>query len=151
MNKHETFMKLAETLSELGTCNRLNVGVVLVNDLNQVIASGYNGNPKGMPHCNDIGCNLYHGHCISAIHAEENAILQCAMTNVSCLGTVMDTTHLPCYHCCLRIIQARIYKVIYKQEYGTFDSVKFLNHHWIKCLRLDYLDLKPTIFTFGEE
>lgn len=105
------------------------MGAVLVNDANHVIASGYNGAPFGQPHCDDVGCIIEGGHCVRAIHAEENAIIQCARNGVSCINAILVVTHRPCVRCVRLIIQAGIRGVLYLQPYdadGSADEVKTL-------------------------
>jgi dCMP deaminase len=74
------FLDLAEMAASRGTCPRLQVGALLVLD-NRVIATGFNGAPKGLPHCTDVGCLIIpcqaHGeHCQRAVHAEANLLHQ---------------------------------------------------------------------------
>src|SRR5437762_222434 len=72
----------------------------------RILATGYNGAPRGLPHCpvsgeiNDwpIGC-LMAGHCIRSLHAEQNALLQAAMIGVPCEGSTMYVTCQPCNTC----------------------------------------------------
>lgn len=102
------------------TCSgRVSVGAVLATKDGRIIATGYNGSPAGQPHCDEVGCMLdSDGHCVRSIHAEENAILQCAKNGVSSIGLTMYVTHSPCKRCMSRIIQAGIIKVLYLQQYG---------------------------------
>lgn len=135
----ETAMNIALQWADRSTCStRAQVGAVLVTTDNRVIASGYNGSPKGLPHCDDVGCELdSDGHCISAIHAEENVILQCATTGVSCAGSVMYITRSPCTRCARRIIQARIRMVVYLLPYGDPEPVvKLLRSAGIPMVRM---------------
>lgn len=124
LSKVDTFMELARVWAKRSTCSsRIAVGAVLVNQHNQVIASGYNGAPRRLQHCNDVGCTLdTEGHCINVIHGEENVILQCAINGVSSNGGVLYVTHSPCFRCCQRIIQAGITAVIYGIPYGDFSA-----------------------------
>ena len=48
-------MEIAEVVSKRSTCLRRKVGAVLVKD-RQILATGYNGTPKGLPHCEQVGC-----------------------------------------------------------------------------------------------
>lgn len=122
----QTFMELAEVWSKRSTCSsKISVGAVIVNADKQVIASGYNGSPRGHSHCNDVGCvKDSDGHCLSAIHAEENAILQCAMNGVSTKDCMLFVTHSPCFKCAMRIAQVGILGVCYKSEYGNLKHTK---------------------------
>lgn len=124
-SKDQTFIEIAMSWSKQSTCStRIAVGAVLVNNRNQIIASGYNGAPVGFKHCNDVGCDLdKDGHCLRSIHAEENAILQCAVNGVSSLGTRIYVTHSPCLRCAMRIIQAGIVAVFYDHPYKNTSEV----------------------------
>jgi dCMP deaminase len=74
---HKYFMDIAEKVSERGTCDRKKVGCILVQG-NRVIATGYNGSMSKAEHCDDVGHLMVEGHCIRTVHAEINAIAQCA-------------------------------------------------------------------------
>ena len=115
----EVFMRLAEVWSERSTCSsRASVGCVIVNDFYQVIASGYNGSPHGVRHCDEVGCDLDgSGHCVRSVHAEMNAILQCARVGVSCNGAIMYCTSSPCIRCANAIVNAGIKSIWYKDIY----------------------------------
>ena len=110
------FMDMAKMVATRATCNRLRVGALIVRD-KRTIASGYNGSVSGDVHCIDVGCKVEDGHCIRTIHAESNAILQCAKFGVSTEGAVLYVTHFPCLNCSKQIIQAGIQQVIYEEEY----------------------------------
>lgn len=124
-----TFMRLAMLMAERSTCSeRAAVGAVLVNDLNQIVATGYNGAPRGMPHCDEFGCTLdQDGHCIASVHAEVNAIVQCAISGGSSAGTTLYVTHSPCLRCIAVVVQAGIERIVYGELYGDgndFNAMK---------------------------
>ena len=110
------FMDMAKIVATRATCNRLRVGAMIVRD-KRTIASGYNGSVSGDVHCIDVGCKMVDGHCTRTIHAESNAILQCAKFGVSTDGADLYVTHFPCLNCSKQIIQAGIRKVIFEEEY----------------------------------
>lgn len=128
--KEHVLMEVAHMWATLSTCSsRSAVGCVLVDPSGRIVASGYNGSPRGLPHCDDVGCKFdSSGHCVRVVHAELNAILQCAITGVSCEGTTLYSTHSPCIRCAVLLIQAGIKKVIYEQEYGKLDDVIAVNN-----------------------
>ena len=112
-------MANALTWAARSTCSsRVSVGAVLATVDGRVVATGYNGSAKGQPHCDDVGCDLVNGHCVRALHAEENCILQCALNGVSTKGLILYVTQSPCPRCCDRLIQAMISKVLYLHFYG---------------------------------
>ena len=110
------FIEQAIHVAERGTCSRARVGCVLVKE-NRVIATGYNGSPKGMPHCDDIGHLMKDGHCVRTNHAEENALLQCARLGISSEGATAYVTHEPCLYCTRQLNQAGIKRIVYVKPY----------------------------------
>lgn len=110
------FMAMAKVVSLRSTCTRLNVGAIIVRD-NRIIASGYNGSVEDSAHCIDEGCYIVNNHCVRTVHAEMNALLQCARFGVRTEGTEMYVTHFPCLQCSKHIIQAGIKKIYYESDY----------------------------------
>ena len=110
---------IALTYAERSSCTaRAQVGAVLYDDDFRIVAGGYNGVPQGFPHCDDVGCTLdAAGSCIMAVHAEMNAILQCAAVGISTKGLHLYTTVSPCDRCAIAIVRAGIVSVIYTTEY----------------------------------
>jgi dCMP deaminase len=121
----ETYLEIAEVWAKRSTCSqRITVGAVIVNDRDQVISSGYNGAVHGDPHCDDVGCVMdSDGHCTTSIHAEENAILQCAQNGVSTIGCSLYVTRSPCLRCAQRIVQVGILRVYYSTAYKNISEV----------------------------
>jgi dCMP deaminase len=111
------FMDQAELVKERATCGRLAVGCVLVRD-NRVIASGYNGSISGHEHCNDDNHLMYENGCKRTIHAEMNAIIQCAKYGVPIDGATAYVTHFPCPDCLKALNQAGIKTIYYKKYYA---------------------------------
>lgn len=109
-------MAQSHLLASRSTCTRLIVGATIVRD-KRIIAGGYNGSISGGVHCNDEGCYMIDGHCARTIHAEMNAILQCAKFGESTDGAEIYVTHFPCVQCCKAIIQAGIQSVYYANDY----------------------------------
>lgn len=124
----EYFMELAEKLATRSTCDRANVGVVIVNDDNRIVSTGYNGSVPGNPHCNDVGHVLKDGHCVATVHAEINAISYCAKEGIALKNTTMYVTHFPCINCTKSVISAGIKKVYYRNDYRVDDyALKLFN------------------------
>ncbi|MBE3554755.1 MAG: ComE operon protein 2 [Thermicanus sp.] len=113
---HEYFMAQAKLISLRATCTRLMVGAVITRD-RRVIAGGYNGSIAGDEHCIDVGCKVVDGHCIRTIHAEQNALMQCAKFGVPTDGAEVYVTHFPCLHCTKLMIQAGIKHIYYETPY----------------------------------
>ncbi|MBC1905708.1 ComE operon protein 2 [Listeria booriae] len=110
------FLAQSHLISSRSTCTRLMVGATIVRD-KRIIAGGYNGSIAGGDHCSEEGCYVVEGHCIRTIHAEMNAILQCAKFGASTDHAEMYVTHFPCVACCKSIIQAGIKAVYYAKDY----------------------------------
>lgn len=92
------WLHLAFDLAERSTCTRGSVGCVIVTADNQIISTGYNGAPHGMPHCTEVGCDVQKGHCVRVVHAEQNALLQ-APTKSLLRDAVAYVTVEPCQRC----------------------------------------------------
>src|SRR6185437_7867273 len=85
------------------------------------IAGGYNGSISGGDHCIDHGCYVVGNHCVRTIHAEMNALLQCAKYGSPVAGSTLYVTHFPCLQCSKAIIQSGIRQVIYASDYKNND------------------------------
>ncbi len=110
------FMAQSHLLALRSTCTRLTVGATIVRD-KRIIAGGYNGSITGGDHCIDKGCYVIDNHCVRTIHAEMNALLQCAKFGVPTAEAEIYVTHFPCLQCCKAIIQAGIKTVYYAEDY----------------------------------
>jgi dCMP deaminase len=115
------FMQLAEMVATRGTCDRANVGAVIVNSENRIVATGYNGSISGNAHCDEVGHTLRDGHCIATIHAEINAISYCAKEGIAVKECAIYVTHFPCLNCTKALIQAGIKKLFYRNDYRIDD------------------------------
>lgn len=121
----EYFMQICSVVAQRSTCGRAAVGAVIVRDRN-ILATGYNGAPAGMPHCNEVGCLVYTSknpdgeteeNCFRTIHAEINAIAQAAKSGVSIRGSDIYVTHSPCIHCLKVLVNTGIGRVCYLKPY----------------------------------
>ena len=117
---NQYFMLQAVLLSLRSTCERLSVGAILVRD-KRVIAGGYNGAVSGDDHCIDVGCYVVDGHCLRAIHAEMNAVLQCSKFGIPTDGAEIYVTDFPCLQCTKSLLQAGIKKIYYMRNYHNDD------------------------------
>ena len=118
------FMMMACVAATRSTCLRRRVGAVIVRD-RQIVSTGYNGAPKGLQHCADVGClrtllsipsGERHEMCRGS-HAEMNAIAQAAASGVCTAGGQIYCTHEPCSFCTKAIINAGIERVIFLHPY----------------------------------
>lgn len=127
-------MTIAQQVKTRSTCLRRQTGAVLVRD-KRILTTGYNGAPRGLRHCLDIGClresqrvasGERHELC-RGLHAEQNAILQAAIYGVSVDQAILYTTHFPCSLCAKMLINAGIVKIFYLEDYPDELSLSLFN------------------------
>ncbi|WP_101844347.1 ComE operon protein 2 [Halobacillus sp. Marseille-P3879] len=132
------FMAQSYLLKTRSTCQRLAVGAVIIRD-KRMIAGGYNGSVSGGIHCIDEGCYVIDGHCVRTIHAEMNALLQCAKFGVATEGAEIYVTHFPCLHCTKAIIQAGIKAVYYSEDYRNHPyAIQLLEDANVKMVKVEH-------------
>jgi len=119
---HDQYMMaIAEAAARRSTCPRAHVGAVLVMDRN-VVATGYNGSPRGLVHCDapGVSCHLVQDgdreRCTRTVHAEVNAILQ-GSNRGTVANSTLYTTHQPCLECAKIIINAGVRRVVWAKDY----------------------------------
>jgi len=132
---NEYFMNIAHEVANRSTCERAQVGAVIVKD-KRILTTGYNGSPRGLPHCTEVGCLMENGHCIRTLHAEQNAIIQAALHGVTTSGATIYVTHQPCFLCAKTIINAGINEIVYDREYPDDRSREFLEKAGVKLSSL---------------
>ena len=119
----EYFKDIVLCTAKRSSCNRLHVGCILVKD-NRIISQGYNGFLSGHPHTSIIENN----HEISTIHAEQNAVIDCAKRGVSCNNSTAYITHFPCINCIKMLVQAGVKEINYINDYkNNIEQIKKLN------------------------
>ena len=121
IDKHEVMMQVAEIISQRATCIRRSVGAVITNKDGIVLATGFNGVPQGLDHCNekspctgskaDSGTRL--DECL-AIHAEQNALIQ--LSNPREAAYIYTTTET-CIHCTKMLLNTSIHTIYFRQSY----------------------------------
>jgi len=112
----EYFMDIARTVATRATCPRATVGAVLVRE-HRILTTGYNGAPRGVAHCTEVGCTVINAHCQRATHAEANAIVQGALHGVGLQNATAYCTHQPCVNCSKLLISAGVVKIVYDDAY----------------------------------
>lgn len=112
----EYFMQIARTVATRATCPRASVGCVIVRE-HRILTTGYNGSPRGVAHCTEVGCTLVNDHCMRATHAEANAIVQGALHGVNLSDSTAYCTHQPCVNCSKLLISAGVRKIVYDTAY----------------------------------
>lgn len=108
----EYFKEIVQVTAKRSPCERLQVGCLLVKD-NRIVSQGYNGFLPGCEHKSI----MRDGHEQATVHAEQNAIVDCAKRGVSCEGCTAYITHYPCVICCRLLLAAGIKKIKYINNY----------------------------------
>ena len=116
-------LEIAEVIAQRGTCSRAKVGAVIARE-GRIIATGYNGAPAGLPHCNHA-LNEMEG-CKNAEHAERNAIVYAARYGLSTDGCNLYATYSPCLDCARAIINAGIISVHFRNKYRDESGLQLL-------------------------
>ena len=136
-------MSIAQLVATRSTCLRRKVGAVLVKD-KRVIATGYNGAPTGVRHCEETGClreklgiksGERHELC-RGLHAEQNVIISAAYYGVTTEGTTLYSTHLPCIICSKMLINAGVERVFFLDGYPDPLADQMLADANIEVVRL---------------
>jgi len=125
----EYFSKIVMTTSERSPCERLQVGCLLVND-NRIVSQGYNGFLPGCPHESIVRDN----HEQATLHAEQNALMDCAKRGVSCDGCTAYITHYPCIICTRLLLAGGIKKIKYVNNYKNDELVKKFTEQCNVCV-----------------
>jgi len=126
----EYFMNIAQVVASRSNCTRRHVGAVVVRD-NHILATGYNGTPRGVKNCFEGGCPRCAGEVKSGTkleeclctHAEQNAICQAALYGHALEGGTIYVTLSPCLTCAKLIVNAGIKEVVYGGDYAFLDTV----------------------------
>ncbi len=136
------FMEIAHVAAKRSTCLRRTVGAVIVCE-NRLLTTGYNGAPQGVAHCVDTGCRREqlkipsgqrHELC-TAVHAEQNAIIQAAVHGVSIAGGTIYTTTQPCVLCAKMLINAGIKRIVFEGDYPDQLAIGFLQAAGVELVK----------------
>ena len=140
----EYFMEMAQVVSKRSTCVRRSVGAILVKD-KHILSTGYNGAPKGLKHCDEVGClredlNVPSGRrheLCRGLHAEQNAIIQAAVFGIPIKDSVLYCTNTPCVVCVKMLINAGVREIIFSGDYPDELAKKMLSESNIKIRNLN--------------
>ena len=139
---HEYFMDITRMVAKRSTCLRRHVGAILVKN-KRILATGYNGAPSGLKHCEEVGCirqdssipsGQRHELC-RGLHAEQNAIIQAAYYGTPIAGSTLYCTNKPCVICSKMLINAGINKIIYEEGYDDLLAAQMLSEAGIEVVR----------------
>lgn len=128
----EYFKMIVQVTAKRSPCERLHVGCLLVKE-NRIVSMGYNGFLPGCTHTSIVR----DGHEQATVHAEQNAIADCAKRGVSCEGCTAYITHYPCIICARLMLAAGISEIKYIEDYKNDLLVaQFCNELLVKVLRI---------------
>ena len=137
------FIDITHLVAKRSTCIRRQVGAILVKD-KRILATGYNGAPSGIAHCQDVGClreknkvpsGERHELCRGS-HAEQNAIVQAATYGIPIKDAILFCTNLPCSICIKMIINAGIKTIFYEEGYPDALSEKLIKESGITLTKV---------------
>lgn len=138
------FMRITQEVAQRSTCLRRQVGAIIVKD-KRILTTGYNGAPRGLAHCLDVGClrdemSVPSGErqeLCRGLHAEQNAIIQAALHGVSIQGGQLYCTAQPCVLCAKMIINAGIERVVFAGDYPDGLGKSLLEEAGVDLVRFD--------------
>lgn len=116
----EYFKDIVQVTAKRSPCDRLQVGCLFVKD-NRIVSQGYNGFLPGCEHISKVR----DGHEQATVHAEQNAIADCAKRGVSCQGCTAYITHYPCIICCRMLLASGITTIKYINDYRNDELVEY--------------------------
>ena len=134
-----SFMRITKLVATRSSCLRRSVGAVLVMD-KRILATGYNGAPAGMAHCEEAGCLRDQLHIPSGerhelcrgLHAEQNAIIQAARQGTEIKDSTLYCTTAPCSLCAKMLINAGVTRIVYEGSYPDERAMAFFAEAGVK-------------------
>jgi dCMP deaminase len=137
-------MQIAEVVATRSSCLRRHVGAVIVKN-RQILATGYNGVPRGIAHCDERGClrdqlGVPSGEryeLCRGLHAEQNAIIQAAYHGVAVSGSEVFVTLQPCVTCAKTLINAGIIAVYFRGTFPDSLSMEIFEEAGTRLARMD--------------
>jgi dCMP deaminase len=134
------FIDITRLVATRSTCLRRQVGALLVKDRN-ILATGYNGTPSGIRHCEETGClrdrlqipsGERHELC-RGLHAEQNAIIQAARHGINIDGSTLYCTTMPCIICTKMLINAGIRRIVFIEGYADELAKEMVAESGVEC------------------
>ncbi len=122
---------------------RRQTGAILVKE-RRILATGYNGPPSGLLHCDEVGCmreqqglasGIGHELC-RGIHAEQNAVIQAARHGIAIAGAAVYCTHQPCVLCAKILLNAGVENVVFADPYPDALAEALLDEAGVTMVRL---------------
>lgn len=138
------FMSIAEQVATRSTCMRRQIGAVLVKG-KRILATGYNGVPIGLEHCETAGClrerlgipsGTQHELC-RGLHAEQNAVVQAARFGIAMDGATVYSTTQPCVACTKILLNAGVEEIVYRDGYPDELAAAIVQESGVVIRRLE--------------
>jgi dCMP deaminase len=146
----EYFLQIAHQVRKRSTCLRRQVGAILVKE-KRILATGYNGAPKGLEHCVDTKDCIRESEDVPsgerfelcrAVHAEQNTVAQAAFYGVKVEGSTLYTTTFPCVTCAKILINAGVVEIVYHSGYPDELSQQMLEESGIVVREIEWSEKK---------
>jgi len=153
----EYFSRIAIEVSKRSTCLRRHVGAILVRD-KRILATGYNGAPRGVEHCETRGClreqrgvpsGERHELC-RGLHAEMNTLIQAAEHGIRVEGATLYSTTFPCSLCAKMVINAGIQRIVAQTDYADPLGKELLSEAGVKVDLFDFELHRTTEFPLSD-
>lgn len=109
---------IVQVTAKRSPCERLHVGCILIKD-NRIVSQGYNGYLPSCIHKSIVRDN----HEQAMVHAEQNAICDCAKRGVSCSDSIAYVTHYPCIICTRLLLASGVKEINYIHDYRNDELV----------------------------
>lgn len=141
---NEYFMEISRMVATRSTCMRRKVGALLVLE-NRILATGYNGSPTGLRHCDEVGCirdrqGVDSGrdlHLCRGSHAEANLITQCAKFGIRAEGSTLYINTSPCSLCMKLLINVGVRKIYYRELYNDYLALELAREAGIELIAFE--------------
>ena len=139
------FMNITRLVAERSTCLRRKVGAIAVKS-KRILATGYNGAPRGMRDCLELTClrdrldipsGQRHELC-RGLHAEQNVIVQAAVHGISLVDATIFCTHQPCLICTKMLINCGVTSVLYLSPYPDLLAEEMFTEAGVELARLSF-------------
>ena len=137
-----TYLQMANTQGQLSRARRKKVGCLIVNS-GRIISDGYNGTPHGFDNDCEFETRFGYETRPEVIHAESNALMKLARSTQNSGYSVLYASVSPCFECAKLIIQSKIIRVVYGEEYRDTSGIELLNRAQITTQLLELSEIVP--------
>lgn len=127
-------MHFARLAADQSTCRRKKVGACLLTSSGRERLSFANSSLPGLPTCIDEGCEVINNHCVRTIHAEIRCIAQAALVGYPTFNGTIYVTASPCWPCFKAIATAGIKRIVFDEQYGSFDLTEVSRRQGIELV-----------------